>query len=124
MPTEPVFIPAVRRRFGKARPPQALPPAPPVLNQITSVAYGGAVEQLTVTVSGDLVALGELEGLMAVVIQGNPYTPIDGNLDDLPIVTLTFERDVTEATTWSVPDPATWEFAEGTLVAPFSGSIE
>jgi hypothetical protein len=97
--------------------------APAVVNQITSVAYGPAPEVLLATVTGTLVAAGELEGLMAVTILGNEYTPIDANLDDLPQVVLTFDRDVTEATTWSVPDPVTWEFAEGTLAAPFAGNI-
>jgi hypothetical protein len=95
-----------------------------VVNQITSVQHGPAPEVLLVTVTGNLVALGELEGVLSVTILGNVYTPIDGNLDDLPIVTLTFDRDVTEATTWTVPDPATWEFAAGALAAPFSGDIE
>src|SRR5687768_8660196 len=114
MPTRPIFIPAQRRRHGRGRPHAASPP--PVLNQITSVAYGSAPEVLIVTVTGTLVALGELEGLMAVTILGNPYTPIEASLDDLPQVVLTFDRDVTEAAEWIVPDPATWEFAEGTLV--------
>ena len=117
------FIPTRPRRHRRQRPPAATP-APPAVNQITSVAYGPAPEVLVVTVTGTLLALGELEGLMAVTILGNVYTPIDGNLDDLPQVTLTFDRDVTEAAEWTVPDPATWEFAEGVLVAPFGGSIE
>ena len=123
IPTPPRVAPTVakfRRRAGRSRP---RPAAPVVLNQITSVQYGPAPEVLLVTVTGNLVALGELEGLLSVTILGNVYTPIDGNLDDLPIVTLTFDRDVTEATTWTIPDPATWDFAEGALVAPFSGSI-
>ena len=123
MQLPPPLIPAKARRHRKRRPPAATP-APPVVNQITSVAYGPAPEVLLVTVTGTLVALGELEGLMAVTILGNVYTPIDGNLDDLPQVVLTFDRDVTEAAEWSVPDAATWEFVEGALVAPFSGTIE
>jgi hypothetical protein len=117
------FIPINPPRRRARRTPGS-PPAPPVLNQITSVAYGPAAEVLLVTVTGNLVAAGELEGLMVVTILSNEYTPIDANLDDLPIVTLTFDRDVTEATTWSVPDPATWEFAEEALAAPFGGSID
>ena len=114
--------PLVFRKRRTDRKPRRRPPA--VVNQITSVAYGGAVEMLTVTVSGTLVQLGELHGLMAVTILGNEYTPIDADMSEAPVVHLTFDRDVTEATTWSVPDPATWEFAEGALAAPFSGSIE
>src|SRR5688572_16028443 len=124
IPTPPRVAPTAakfRRRRGRSRP---RPAAPVVLNQITGVQYGPAPEVLLVTVTGNLVALGELEGLLSVTILGNDYTPIDGNLDDLPILTLTFDRDVTDATTWSVPDAATWEFAEGALVAPFGGSIE
>ena len=79
---------------------------------------------LTVTVSGTLVSLGELEGLLAVTILGNPYTPIDADMSEAPTVHLTFDRDVTPATEWSVPDPATWEFASGSLAAPYTGSIE
>ena len=116
--------PLIYRRRGSYQAPRRRAPAPAVANQITSVVYGPAPEVLLATVTGTLVAAGELEGLMVVTILGNEYTPIDANLDDLPIVTLTFDRDVTEATTWSVPDPATWEFAEGALAAPFSGSIE
>ena len=119
MPVKVPPLPFLRRRARRA-PVQA----PPALNQITSVAYGGAPEVLIVTVTGTLVATGELEGLLAVTILGNVYTPIDANLDDLPQVTLTFDRDVTEATTWTVPDPATWEFSTGPLTAPFAGTIE
>jgi len=122
MAPKPVFIPAPRRKFGKGKPAATLPP--PVVNQITSVAYGAAPEVLIVTVSGTLISVGELEGLMSVDILGNSYTPIDANLGSLPEVMLTFDRDVTEAAEWTVPDPATWEFAAGALVAPFGGSIE
>jgi hypothetical protein len=108
----PRFRPRPRRRSSQ------------VVNQITSVAYGPAAEILIATVSGDLLALGELEGLLSVTIMGNTYTPIDGNLDDLPQVVLSFDRDVTEATTWTIPDPATWEFSAGPLAAPFAGTIE
>ena len=65
-----------------------------------------------------------VEGLMAVEILGNTYTPIDADMSEAPVVHLEFERDVTVATTWSVPDPAAWEFAEGGLASPFSGDIE
>jgi hypothetical protein len=61
---------------------------------------------------------------MALEIDENMYNPIDANLDELPEVTLTFERDVTTATAWTVPAAASWEFADGALAAPFSGSIE
>lgn len=60
MPTKPVFIPAQRRRHGRGRPLAASPP--PVLNQITGVAHGPAPEIIVVTVTGTLLALGELEG--------------------------------------------------------------
>jgi hypothetical protein len=120
----PVFIPAARRRFGKGRPRQALPPAPPVVNQITSVVYGASPDTLVVTVSGTLVSVADLSQAMRLEIDENMYDPIDANLDELPQVVLTYERDVTTATAWTVISPAAWEFAEGDLAAPFGGSIE
>jgi hypothetical protein len=97
---------------------------PAVVNQITSVVYGGAVEQLTVTVSGMLVSVADLSQAMRLEIDENMYDPIDANLDDLPEVVLTYERDVTTATSWTVITPAAWEFDQGELQAPFSGAIE
>src|SRR5688500_11453025 len=85
MPLPPPLTPAKARRHRKRR-PAAATPAPPVVNQITSVAYGPAPEVLIVTVSGSLISVGELEGLLSVEILGNAYTPIDVNLESLPEV--------------------------------------
>src|SRR5688500_20382464 len=74
------FIPTRPRRHRRQRPPAATP-VPPALNQITSVAYGPAPEVLIVAVTGTLVALGELEGVVAVTSLGHPSTPIEANLD-------------------------------------------
>ena len=106
---------------GRVRP---RPAAPVVMNQITSVAYGPAPEVLVVTVAGTLAGVGEVQGLLSVSILGNEYTPIEASLDEAPLVVLTFDRDVTDATAWTVPDPASWLFEEGELAAPFGGEIE
>jgi hypothetical protein len=122
MSTTPFFIAARRRRLGRGKPRPTVPP--PVQNQIAGVVYGPAPETLVVTVTGSLLALDNLPGVMALEIDENMYNPIDADLDELPQVTLTFERDVTTATAWTVPTPAAWEFAEGELAAPFSGAID
>ena len=78
---------------------------------------------LVVTVTGSLVAITDLNQAMALEIDENTYQPIDANLDELPQVVLTYERDVTPATAWTVTNPAVWQFAESALGAPFSGTI-
>ena len=117
----PPIIPARQRRHRKRRTARA---APAVVNQITSVVYGASPDTLVVTVSGTLVSIADLSQAMRLEIDENMYDPIDANLDDLPEVVLTYERDVTTATTWTVISPAAWEFADGDLQAPLSGSIE
>ena len=116
--------PRYRRPRFRPRRRRTASQAPPAVNQITSVVYGAAPEFLIVTVTGTLTGLGELQGLMSVVVGENTYTPINADMSEAPVVYLEFETDVTTATAWSVPDPVTWEFAAGALGAPFSGSIE
>jgi hypothetical protein len=122
MPVKVPLLPFLRRRSRRAL---ASSPAPVLTNQITSVVYGPAPESLTVTVSGTLVDIADVTGSLAIEIDESTYNPIDADLSELPQVVLTFERDVTTATAWTVPSPAAWDFSGGEpLVAPFSGSIE
>ena len=123
MARNPFFMSAPQRRLGRRRTSVASS-APPALNQITGVTYGALPEELVVTVSGPLVGVGNLEELLSITIDENAYSPSDADLESLPTVVLSFGRDVSMATSWEVPVPSAWEFAEGELGEPFSGVIE
>ncbi len=123
MQTNPVFIPAARRRHAKPR--LAGPaPQPPASENIASVVHGPSPEILTVTVNGFLLAIGEVQGALAVVVGEDTLNPINADTSEMPTVYLTFAQDVSSADAWSVPDPAAWEFAGGPMNPPLSGTIE
>ncbi len=115
--------PKFRRHSPRPRPQPFVEPQTP--RGIVSVTHGAANNEIVVTFVGTLLAIGEAQGALAVMIGATEYLPDDA-IYTFPQQTATFAFavDVTTATTWSVPDPVAWEFAEGPMLPPFSGSIE
>ncbi len=116
------FIPVKPPRHRKRRPAPYVEPQTP--RGIVSVAHGAANNEIVVTFVGTLLAIAEAQDGLAVMIGAVRHLPDDA-IYTFPQQTATFAFavDVSGATTWSVPNPATWEFAEGPMLPPFSGDI-
>ncbi len=119
----PPLIPSKPRRRRRRRPAAFVEPQTP--RGIVSVAHGAANNEIVVSFVGTLLAIGEAQGALAVMIGATEYLPDDAIYTfGEQTATIAFAVDVTTATTWSVPDPVSWEFAEGPMLPPFSGTIQ
>jgi hypothetical protein len=125
MDTSPPFQTA-KRRVRRKRRAVTTPPTPPVTDQIVSVAYGSAIEQIVVTCSSEVVSVQNPGlGLWVSADGGGTWTGADTAVNsDLVTVVFTFPVDVSNATLWHVEDPSVWEMGDsGMLVEPYDGSI-
>ncbi len=117
------FIPVKPPRRRKRRAGPYVEPQTP--RGIVSVAHGAVANEIVVSFVGTLLAIGEAQGALAVMIGETEYLPDDAIYTfGQQTATFAFAVDVSTATTWSVPDAVAWEFAEGPMLPPFSGSVE
>jgi hypothetical protein len=100
---------------------------PPVLNTVASVRVGAEPDRCVMTFAGaDVTGWDAPDELLEVSWDGVLWSgAIDAAQLGAREMELVFFEDVTTATLWRVPRPASWYFADAhPLSPPYAGTIE